>query len=159
MQESAIKSNPTLYYENVEATKPVGKFFVKWCWPAFIFGLDWLAYRREYKNLFILTLMIWSIFFLPSISITYFKIDSQKGDIVQIIVFITLMFFFIASRIFLGIFGVSLYMKSWAKKPIPHEKNTSILAAIFGPYIATILILIGYAYIFGTIMDIGNVIF
>lgn len=35
MNTEPLKSGPTFFYESVEREKPVGKLFVKWCWPAF----------------------------------------------------------------------------------------------------------------------------
>lgn len=114
------QSDTTLFYESVEREKPVGKLFVKWCWPAFFFGCFWLIYRRRLKLALLLVMLqlIIDIFLVEPLLKTY---NGQSNKILWDLIS------GLALSIFLGMFGVSLYMKAWVKNPKPHDRFNKYL--------------------------------
>jgi len=103
----------TNYYDEIFSINPPGSYYVKWSWPAFFFGTGWLAYRKKYLLATCLFLLILSIELGTQIYAHFHGYTAQ--GIVSLL-----------SHIFLGLYGISIYGKSYGIKKQP-DKNTSAL--------------------------------
>ncbi len=142
------------YYTKVFSTNQPGTMFVKWCWPAFIFGPLWLAYRRcyLYATLFAFIGFLSAHYFYGMYD-GLFAYDGkgivfrlQYGgtlDLLNINPDIAIAFLV---HLFLGLYGVAFYGKVWNKTQTPHQEHETIGFMFLWLFLKNLLF-VGFSFI------------
>jgi hypothetical protein len=129
-----IKMSTENFYTKVFSIHQPGTMFVKWCWPAFIFGPLWLAYRRcyLYATLFALIGFLSSHYFYgmydglfayDGMGIVFRLHYGGELDFYNFNPDVAIAFLV---HLFLGLYGVALYGKVWNKTQVNHLEHETV---------------------------------
>lgn len=124
-----LSSNTKFYLEAFAENKP-GKLFAHWCWPAFLFGSFWLAYRKLYLFSFFYGPFAYIAPLITTLLPAYIFSKLFGESSFKIFVMVFALIGQLTPSILLGFYGVSLYGKKWVKNPIPHNEHASVLGII-----------------------------